>query len=312
MFGKLREALSDLRRALSTKELSEEEVSAALEDLKWRLIEGEVALDAAEGLARDLRGALLGAKVRRGHQEEDVSSLVREVLLSWLRPLEAPPLEEGVRRARPYVAVFLGINGGGKTTTIAKVAYALKRSGLRPIIAAADTFRAGAIEQLSLHAQRIGVEVVSQGYGADPAAVARDAVERAASRRYDAVLVDTAGRMYTKSHLMDELRKIVEVSGAHERIMIVDALTGNDAVSQAKEFDAAVGVDSVIVTKVDADVRGGVVLTLAYELRSRSGTSGVGQGIRGPEALQRRGPLGELLGGRVRWDVAAGGPPPRA
>jgi fused signal recognition particle receptor len=312
MFGKLREALSDLRRALSTKELSEEEVSAALEDLKWRLIEGEVALDAAEGLARDLRGALLGAKVRRGHQEEDVSSLVREVLLSWLRPLEAPPLEEGVRRARPYVAVFLGINGGGKTTTIAKVAYALKRSGLRPIIAAADTFRAGAIEQLSLHAQRIGVEVVSQGYGADPAAVARDAVERAASRRYDAVLVDTAGRMYTKSHLMDELRKIVEVSGAHERIMIVDALTGNDAVSQAKEFDAAVGVDSVIVTKVDADVRGGVVLTLAYELRRPIRYLGVGQGYEDLRPFSAEALVGELLGGRGRWDVAAGGPPPRA
>ncbi|MCI4461205.1 MAG: signal recognition particle-docking protein FtsY [Thaumarchaeota archaeon] len=312
MFGKLREALSDLRRALSTKELSEEEVSAALEDLKWRLIEGEVALDAAEGLARDLRGALLGAKVRRGHQEEDVSSLVRGVLLSWLRPLEAPPLEEGVRRARPYVAVFLGINGGGKTTTIAKVAYALKRSGLRPIIAAADTFRAGAIEQLSLHAQRIGVEVVSQGYGADPAAVARDAVERAASRRYDAVLVDTAGRMYTKSHLMDELRKIVEVSGAHERIMIVDALTGNDAVSQAKEFDAAVGVDSVIVTKVDADVRGGVVLTLAYELRRPIRYLGVGQGYEDLRPFSAEALVGELLGGRVRWDVAAGGPPPRA
>ncbi|MFP3285372.1 MAG: signal recognition particle-docking protein FtsY [Nitrososphaeria archaeon] len=312
MFGKLREALSDLRRALSTKELSEEEVSAALEDLKWRLIEGEVALDAAEGLARDLRGALLGAKVRRGHQEEDVSSLVRGVLLSWLRPLEAPPLEEGVRRARPYVAVFLGINGGGKTTTIAKVAYALKRSGLRPIIAAADTFRAGAIEQLSLHAQRIGVEVVSQGYGADPAAVARDAVERAASRRYDAVLVDTAGRMYTKSHLMDELRKIVEVSGAHERIMIVDALTGNDAVSQAKEFDAAVGVDSVIVTKVDADVRGGVVLTLAYELRRPIRYLGVGQGYEDLRPFSAEALVGELLGGRGRWDVAAGGPPPRA
>ncbi|MFP3137302.1 MAG: signal recognition particle-docking protein FtsY [Nitrososphaeria archaeon] len=312
MFGKLREALSDLRRALSTKELSEEEVSAALEDLKWRLIEGEVALDAAEGLARDLRGALLGAKVRRGHQEEDVSSLVRGVLLSWLRPLEAPPLEEGVRRARPYVAVFLGINGGGKTTTIAKVAYALKRSGLRPIIAAADTFRAGAIEQLSLHAQRIGVEVVSQGYGADPAAVARDAVERASSRRYDAVLVDTAGRMYTKSHLMDELRKIVEVSGAHERIMIVDALTGNDAVSQAKEFDAAVGVDSVIVTKVDADVRGGVVLTLAYELRRPIRYLGVGQGYEDLRPFSAEALVGELLGGRGRWDVAAGGPPPRA
>jgi len=312
MFGKLREALSELRRALSTKELSEEEVSAALEDLKWRLIEGEVALDAAEGLARDLRGALLGAKVRRGHQEEDVSSLVRGILLSWLRPLEAPPLEEGVRRARPYVAVFLGINGGGKTTTIAKVAYALKRSGLRPIIAAADTFRAGAIEQLSLHAQRIGVEVVSQGYGADPAAVARDAVERAASRRYDAVLVDTAGRMYTKSHLMDELRKIVEVSGAHERIMIVDALTGNDAVSQAKEFDAAVGVDSVIVTKVDADVRGGVVLTLAYELRRPIRYLGVGQGYEDLRPFSAEALVGELLGGRVRWDVAAGDPPPRA
>ncbi|HEU16945.1 MAG TPA: signal recognition particle-docking protein FtsY, partial [Nitrososphaeria archaeon] len=218
------------------------------------------------------------AKVRRSHQEEDVEARIREVLLSWLKPLEAAPLEDVVQSKRPYVMVFLGVNGGGKTTTVAKVAHALKGRGLRPLLAAADTFRAGAIEQLSLHAQRVGVEVVSQGYGADPAAVARDAVERATSRRYDVVLVDTAGRMYTKSRLMDELRKIVEVAGAHERVMIVDALTGNDSVSQAKEFDREVGVDSVIVTKADADVRGGVILTLAYELRKPIRYLGMGQG----------------------------------
>nr|CCC55644.1 signal recognition particle-docking protein FtsY [uncultured archaeon] len=225
-----------------------------------------------------MREALSGLRVRRGHVEEDVTSKIREVLLSWLRPLEARPLEEDVARRRPYVMVFLGVNGGGKTTTIAKVAYALKGRGLRPLLAAADTFRAGAIEQLSLHAQRIGVEVVSQGYGADPAAVARDAVERAESRRFDAVLIDTAGRMYTRSRLMDELRKIVEVAGAHERVMIVDALTGNDAVAQAREFEREVGVDSVVVTKADADVRGGVVLTLAYEIRKPIRYLGVGQG----------------------------------
>ncbi|MGC9178091.1 MAG: signal recognition particle-docking protein FtsY [Conexivisphaera sp.] len=277
MFGKLREALSGLRESLTTKELGEGEVSEALEDLKWRLIEGEVAVDAAEGLEAALRDALLGAKVRRSHQEEDVEARIREVLLSWLKPLEAAPLEDVVQSKRPYVMVFLGVNGGGKTTTVAKVARALKGRGLRPLLAAADTFRAGAIEQLSLHAQQVGVEVVSQGYGADPAAVARDAVERATSRHHDVVLVDTAGRMYTKSRLMDELRKIVEVAGAHERVMIVDALTGNDSVSQAKEFDREVGVDSVIVTKADADVRGGVILTLAYELRKPIRYLGMGQ-----------------------------------
>ncbi len=278
MFGKVREALSALREALSTKELSEEDVERALEDLRWRLLEGEVALDAVEGIESALRGVLLGAKVRRGRVEEDVYLRIKEALLSILRPLEAGPLEDDVRSRRPYVMVFLGVNGGGKTTTIAKVAYALKSKGLRPLLAAADTFRAGAIEQLSLHAQRIGVDVVSQGYGADPAAVARDAVERAEARRYDAVLIDTAGRMYTKSKLMEELRKIAEVSGAHEKVMIVDALTGNDSVSQAKEFDRWVGVDSVIVTKVDADVRGGVILTLAQELRRPVRYLGVGQG----------------------------------
>ena len=267
MFGKLREALSGLRESLTTKELGEGEVSEALENLKWRLIEGEVAIDAAEGLEAALRDALLGAKVRRSRQEEDVEARIREVLLSWLKPLEAAPLEDVVQSKRPYVMVFLGVN----------VAHALKGRGLRPLLAAADTFRAGAIEQLSLHAQRVGVEVVSQGYGADPAAVARDAVERATSRRYDVVLVDTAGRMYTTSRLMDELRKIVEVAGAHERVMIVDALTGNDSVSQAKEFDREVGVDSVIVTKADADVRGGVILTLAYELRKPIRYLGMGQ-----------------------------------
>ncbi|MFP3282565.1 MAG: signal recognition particle-docking protein FtsY [Nitrososphaeria archaeon] len=278
MFGKLRDALAGLKENLTTKELSEGEISEALEELKWRLIEGEVALDAAEGLEGALREALSGIRVRRGRQDEDVEERIREALLSALKPLEAGPLEDRVSSKRPYVMVFLGVNGGGKTTTVAKVAYALKGRGIRPLLAAADTFRAGAIEQLGLHAQRIGVDLVAQGYGADPAAVARDAVEHAASRRYDAVLVDTAGRMYTRSRLMDELRKVVEVAGADERIMIVDALTGNDAVAQAKEFDREVGVDSVIVTKLDADVRGGVILTLAYELRKPIRYLGVGQG----------------------------------
>ncbi|MDP7982781.1 MAG: hypothetical protein RAK18_06340, partial [Conexivisphaerales archaeon] len=119
MFGKLREALSGLRESLTTKELGEGEVSEALENLKWRLIEGEVAIDAAEGLEAALRDALLGAKVRRNRQEEDVEARIREVLLSWLKPLEAAPLEDVVQSKRPYVMVFLGVNGGGKTTTVA-------------------------------------------------------------------------------------------------------------------------------------------------------------------------------------------------
>jgi len=156
------------------------------------------------------------------------------------------------------------VNGTGKTTTIAKFANLLKKSGFSVILACSDTHRAGAIEQLTQHAERLSVKVISQKYGADPAAVARDAVLHAKSRRIDVVLIDTAGRMQTSRNLMEEMSKITRVVNPDLKIFVGDALAGNDAISQAKEFQEFTNFDAAILTKVDADVKGGAALSIAY------------------------------------------------
>lgn len=182
-----------------------------------------------------------------------------------------------LRSPKPYVIVFLGVNGVGKTTTMAKIAYLLKQHGLSTVFVAADTFRAGAQEQLKIHAKKLGIPIIAGKYGADPAAVALDGVNFAKARNIDVVLVDTAGRMHTDIDLMNELRKIVKVVKPHIKLLVIDALTGNDALEQAKFFNEAVGVDAVILTKVDADVKGGPVLTTIVGIDKPILYLGVGQ-----------------------------------
>ncbi|MCP8321916.1 MAG: signal recognition particle-docking protein FtsY, partial [archaeon] len=173
-------------------------------------------------------------------------------------------IKEKKATGEPFIILFLGVNGTGKTTTIAKFANLLKKSGFSVILACSDTHRAGAIEQLTQHAERLSVKAITQKYGADPAAVARDAVLHAKSRRIDVVLIDTAGRMQTSRNLMEEMSKITRVVNPDLKIFVGDALAGNDAISQAKEFQEFTNFDAAILTKVDADVKGGAALSIAY------------------------------------------------
>jgi fused signal recognition particle receptor len=159
--------------------------------------------------------------------------------------------------------MFVGINGTGKTTVIAKLAYRLQKHGYSCVLAASDTFRAGAIEQLTLHSEKLGTKIIKHQAGGDPAAVAYDAVEHAKARKKDVVLIDTAGRMQTNANLMDEMKKIKRVSKPDIVIFVGDALSGSDAVEQAKRFDEAVGIDGVVLTKIDADAKGGAALSIA-------------------------------------------------
>jgi len=184
------------------------------------------------------------------------------------------------RRAagRPLVMLFVGINGTGKTTTIAKVAKLLLGHGYGVVLASGDTYRAGAIEQLEEHARRLGLRVIKHRYGADPAAVSFDAVRHAEARGIDAVLIDTAGRMQTNRNLMDELKKIKRVVQPDLTVMVVDALTGNDAMEQAETFNGHVGFDAAILTKVDADAKGGSSLSVSYLTGKPIIYVGTGQG----------------------------------
>ena len=268
MFERLRESLKGLVERLSKRRFTEEELDQILWELQLQLISNDVALKVAEHIGSELKRRLLEAEAPRFG---DRGQIVREALREALREiLTAPPkdlpkmVEEKRRSDEPLILLFIGVNGTGKTTTIAKVAKLLTDHGYRVVLASGDTYRAGAIEQLEEHARRLGLRVIRHRYGADPAAVSYDAVEHARARGYDAVLIDTAGRMQTNRNLMEELRKIKRVIQPDLTILVVDALTGNDAVEQAETFNREVGFDAAIITKVDADARGGSSLSIAY------------------------------------------------
>ena len=286
----------------TTKTISEKDVEGFLQDLLIELVESDVAYDTAEKLVEELKKRLVGLQVPRGVETRKVlEDKVRETLISLLKTgwRQIDLVREAIekcRRGEPLVIVFLGVNGVGKTTTIAKFAYMFKKAGLTPVIAAADTFRAGAQEQLKAHAEKIGAVFVGGRYGADPASVAYDAIQMAKSRGYCVVLVDTAGRMHTDVDLMEELRKIVRVAKPDYKVLVVDALTGNDAVEQARFFDEAVGVDFVVLTKFDADAKGGTAVSVVDAIKKPILFLGVGQRYEDLEPMVPEKLVEKLLG----------------
>ncbi|MEZ0345392.1 MAG: signal recognition particle-docking protein FtsY [Infirmifilum sp.] len=254
---------------LAYKEFTEERFEEAASRLFIELVENDVAVEVAEGIVNDLRMRVVGQRVQRGRDtREFLKSELRKVLLEIFEKAGSVDFEglvvESIKKRGIFKVVFLGPNGHGKTTTIGKLAYRLRAKGLKVLVGAADTFRAGAIEQLSQIAAQAGVGVVNLGYGADPAAVAYEAVERAKRNAYDVVLIDTAGRLHTKKNLMEEMKKIIRVAEPDFRVFVGDALTGNDVVEMGRTFYSEVGFDGSIVTKFDADVKGGSVVSLVY------------------------------------------------
>lgn len=269
MFEKLKAGLSGLVQKITTTELKAEKLQPVLSDFQLSLIQNDVAVPVAERICQEMGKRLDGVQVKKlQDRRELVKKNLREVLLEILSAEEKIDLLKEIKRKRtlnePYTIVFVGINGTGKTTTIAKVAQFLKKKGYSVVLACSDTYRAGSIEQLEEHAKRLGVRMVKHKYGADPAAVAYDAVKHAESRGINVVLIDTAGRIQTDRNLMNELAKIKRVIHPDLTVLTVDALTGNDAVTQAEEFHKTVGIDGTILTKVDADVKGGSALSVTY------------------------------------------------
>jgi len=282
MFEKLKKAFSSLAAAVTQKTLSEDEVEKVLWEFELELLESDVAEEVVKALTSRVKQEVVGLRLSRSTPTQEY---LKRKLLEIIREefFKAKPIDliqqinEKKAKGEPYVIIFLGINGTGKTTTIAKFAYLLKQKGFSVILACADTHRAGAIEQLTIHADKLGLKVISQRYGADPAAVARDAVSYAQKHRVDVVLVDTAGRMQTSRNLMDEMEKIIRVVKPDLKIFVGDALAGNDAVSQAKEFQKFTSFDAAVLTKVDADVKGGAALSIVYVTGKPILYLGVGQ-----------------------------------
>ena len=282
MFEKLRGAFSSLAKAVAEKKLSEKDLDDSLYNFQLALMESDVAQNVVESVTGDLKKQLLGASLERSKDLEDfVKEKLRGEVLSIFSQVGDVDILQRVKdskaKGEPFKILFLGINGTGKTTTVAKFANYMKKNGFSVVIAAGDTHRAGAIEQVSEHADRIGVKVVAQRYGADPAAVARDGVLYAKSHHIDVVIIDSAGRMQTNQNLMEEMSKIVRVVNPDLKIFIGDSLAGNDAVSQAELFSKYTGFDGAILTKVDADSKGGAALSIAFTTKKPILFLGVGQ-----------------------------------
>lgn len=253
--------------AITEATISEKDLDEIVDEFQIALLENDVALDVAEKMCADIKRELAGKRVKRMEIEAAIRGAIKDSLEDVLsRGGKSIDLVEEIKMAeKPYKIAFVGINGTGKTTTIAKLAWLLKENGLEPVIAASDTFRAASIEQLEQHTNKLGVKLIKHKYGADAAAVAFDAVEHAKAKGKAAVLIDTAGRMQTNTNLMDELKKIIRVIKPNLVIFVGDSLTGNDAIEQARTFNEA-RVDAIILTKADADAKGGACLSIAYEI----------------------------------------------
>jgi fused signal recognition particle receptor len=281
MFENLRNAFSSAAKSLGEKELKEKDIEDVLFQLEISLLESDVATEVIDSIKSDLKKKLIGTKVNR----KEIEQFVRQSLIQSISSLFdsvgkidiLSKIASKKNSLEPYIILFVGINGTGKTTTLAKIAHLLQKSKFSIVIAAADTFRAGAIEQLKEHTDRLHLKLVAQNYGSDPAAVARDAVLYAKSHKMDCVLVDTAGRMQTSKNLMDQIEKITKVVNPDFKIFVGDSLAGNDTVNQAKEFHAHTKFDAAILTKSDADARGGAALSIVKVTKTPVIYLGVGQ-----------------------------------
>lgn len=267
--------MGKLRERLSTYEINEKNIKNAIKDFKRLLISNDVSIEVADKLAKELTNKMRGKRARRF---SDLSILLLEfaepLLLDLISPNTSINLLDEIGKKRkqvekslkkdPVIILFLGINGTGKTTTIAKLANILKKKKFSVVLAACDTFRSGAQEQLKSHADKIGVKIISGKYGSDSAAVAFDAIEHAKAKYIDVVIIDTSGRMAINKDLMEEMKKIKRISNPDYTILIVDALAGNDATTQAVEFHKAINIDGVILAKMDADARGGALISVTH------------------------------------------------
>jgi fused signal recognition particle receptor len=285
-FGRLRAGLQKTRQALQQSlesVFSRQRLDAeTLEDLEEALIMADLGVAATQKVLQEV-SRLVKQKAIDGNGEglrQSVTATIRDILL------RATPsgLDEALLPA-PWVLMLVGVNGVGKTTTMGKLAYQMRQAGATPLLAAADTFRAAAIEQADIWARRAGVDIIKGQAGGDAAAVAYDAVQAAQARQADRVLIDTAGRLHTKSHLMDELKKMQRVlgralSGApHDIWLVLDATTGQNATAQVRQFHAALGLTGLILTKLDGTAKGGIVVNIADQFQLPLRYVGIGESV---------------------------------
>lgn len=247
--------------------VSEKEFGVYSEELEMLLLENNVALEVAERIIKELKERIVGKEFLKkeieGQIEETFKDIIYEILIEPFNLIHRIQ-EKKEFQHKPYIILFCGINGTGKTTTIAKISQMLKEKGISSIFAAGDTFRAASIEQLKKHGNNLNIKVISHEYGSDPASVGFDAIKYAEKNHIDCVLIDTAGRMYTEKNLMAQIEKISKVCKPDCKIFVGESITGNDIIEQVKAFDNVIGLDGIILTKADIDEKGGTALSVGY------------------------------------------------
>ena len=280
--NKSKEKSGSIISFLKEKTIQEDDIEDILFELEIGLLEGDVAIDVANEVVESVKEDLVGQKIKRSNDVEEYTYKALQKAIAKIINVDGKSmtemLEDKVKEGKPLVVMLVGINGTGKTTTIGKLANYYVKKGYTPVIAASDTFRAGAIEQVTHHADNVGVKIIKHQKGSDPAAVAYDAVEHANAQNKELVLIDTAGRMQTNTNLMDEMKKIKRIAKPDLVVFVGDALTGNDATEQARKFNEAIDIDGVILTKADADAKGGASLSIGYVIQKPILFLGMGQG----------------------------------
>jgi fused signal recognition particle receptor len=272
-FGKIFSKINKIK-------ISEEDFEAYSGDLEMILLENNVAVEVSEKIIKQLKENIVGKEFLKkeieGQIKESLKDIIYKILVEPFELIEKIK-DKKLGEHKPYVILFCGINGTGKTTTIAKFGNMLKEKKLSCIFAAGDTFRAASIEQLKKHGDKLDIPVIAHEYGSDPASVGFDAIKYAEKNHIDAVLIDTAGRMHTEKNLMAQVEKIARVCNPDIKLFIGESITGNDIIEQVKSFDKAVKIDGIILTKADIDEKGGTALSVGYTTERPILYLGVGQ-----------------------------------
>jgi fused signal recognition particle receptor len=276
-FAKLKEKFVEV---VTTTKISDEKFGELFWELELAMLENNVAVEVIEKIKEDLKKEIVDKPITRGKVEDKISSALKESI-SGLFDVEQIDMFEMAKQAKsekkPLVICFVGINGSGKTTTIAKMAELFQKNGFSTVLAAADTFRAAAIDQLQMHADKLKTKIIKQDYGSDAAAVAFDAIKHAQAARKDVVLIDTAGRLHSNINLVDEMKKIIRVAKPDLKIFVGESITGNDCIEQAKKFDEAIGIDGIVLSKADVDEKGGAAISVSYVTKKPILFIGTGQ-----------------------------------
>lgn len=270
--------LHKLKQTITTKTLSEEKFEELFWDLELLLLENNLSVEVIEKIKFDLKKELVNKPLPREDFAAKIKNTLRQSLfqiLSWEKIDFISQIQK--KENKPYIIAFFGINGSGKTTTLAKLSHFLQKNQLKTVLAAADTFRAAAIQQLEEHAQKLNTKIIRQDYGSDSAAVAFDAIKYAQKNKIDVVMIDTAGRLHSNTNLMEELEKICRVAKPDFKIFVGESITGNDCIEQARRFNEKINIDGVILTKADVDEKGGAPLSISYTIKKPILYLGTGQ-----------------------------------